>query len=678
MKAMNLPVMIVVWAILGLFLLLVTVIPWMPLKFITLMIAGAGISYAAVSQCQNRFFPKKQLPLVMEALSGDKDLSAFQGLNGQTRSDLKHLYAENVRKEIDRAIDALEAERPPVVLQNNIWDGILRAFAGDADGADRILGPGIAGKIKNEVDAVIASETSKLRQTGVSMDSEFSLMENLSGELEHCVQSMYASSRNAAKANRIAFEARDIASHSNETVAQLVDSITSISRNSEKIKNIAESINAIAYRTNLLALNASIEAARAGEAGKGFNVVAMEVKELAGQAKSDANETQELIDIMTRQISTADQQVRQSADAFASLADKSHETGTLIEQLQESSLSGSHDMDRAHIGLLQSSVSVKRKWKASHEIQGLAGSAPELLLPKTYKIQTQWYPQAQFAGYYVAFENGYYKDAGLNVEIVDGGPETNPILSLIRGEFSFITAWLSSTITTLNRGADIALLSQIFQKSGLTLVALKESGIHSIRNLKQKTISSWGGIFEYPIQAMNLDHELDMEILDYGADMKKVRDGEIDVIAVMSYNELLGIYDSGISEEELSLIRMSDVGYNFPEDGLYTCRSLLQDDEAACRQFAEASIRGWMAARQDKEMALECTMRHHQRSPMKTSKGFQKRMLDEVCRLIDSQDANLGHLRTGGYDQTQQALKRFGMIKSTVDISNFYANLHSN
>jgi NitT/TauT family transport system substrate-binding protein len=381
---------------------------------------------------------------------------------------------------------------------------------------------------------------------------------------------------------------------------------------------------------------------------------------------------------MTRQISTADQQVRQSADAFASLADKSHETGTLIEQLQESSLSGSHDMDRAHIGLLQSSVSIKRKWKASHEIQGLARSAPELLLPKTYKIQTQWYPQAQFAGYYVAFENGYYKDAGLNVEIVDGGPETNPILSLIRGEFSFITAWLSSTITTLNRGADIALLSQIFQKSGLTLVALKESGIHSIRNLKQKTISSWGGIFEYPIQAMNLDHELDMEILDYGADMKKVRDGEIDVIAVMSYNELLGIYDSGISEEELSLIRMSDVGYNFPEDGLYTCRSLLQDDEAACRQFAEASIRGWMAARQDKEMALECTMRHHQRSPMKTSKGFQKRMLDEVCRLIDSQDANLGHLRTGGYDQTQQALKRFGMIKSTVDISNFYANLHSN
>jgi NitT/TauT family transport system substrate-binding protein len=278
----------------------------------------------------------------------------------------------------------------------------------------------------------------------------------------------------------------------------------------------------------------------------------------------------------------------------------------------------------------------------------------------------------------VAFENGYYKDAGLNVEIVDGGPETNPILSLIRGEFSFITAWLSSTITTLNRGADIALLAQIFQKSGLTLVALKESGIHSIRNLKQKTISSWGGIFEYPIQAMNLDHELDMEILDYGADMKKVRDGEIDVIAVMSYNEFLGIYDSGISEEELSLIRMSDVGYNFPEDGLYTCRSLLQDDEAACRQFAEASIRGWMAARQDKEMALECTMRHHQRSPMKTSKGFQKRMLDEVCRLIDSQYANLGHLRTGGYDQTQQALKRFGMIKSTVDISNFYANLHSN
>ena len=59
-----------------------------------------------------------------------------------------------------------------------------------------------------------------------SMDAEFSHMEDLSGELEHFVQSMYSSSRNAAKANRIAFEARDIASHSNEVVEQLEESIT--------------------------------------------------------------------------------------------------------------------------------------------------------------------------------------------------------------------------------------------------------------------------------------------------------------------------------------------------------------------------------------------------------------------------------------------------------------------
>lgn len=662
-----------IWIFAGSVVLFFGFISSVPLKIGLFIILGTGIGSLAARYSKSRFLLKTQIAPLLGILSGNKDEHLVSPVDAETFENLQQLYKDQVRLMTKQALDDIEATRPPAVFQDKIPEGFNLAIQGDYAAADHILGNGISRKIMDAIHAHMESEKQDADESKDSMDSEFSRIDDLSDDLENSVGSMSISSRNAAKANRIAFEARDMAAQNRDIVDRLTHSISLISQSSARIKDIAGSINSIAIQTNLLALNASIEAARAGDAGKGFNVVAMEVKTLSGQAREAADQTRELIDNIIQQVATADKQVQENSNAFSSLVEKSDQTGKLIETIQESSLASSHDMDRIHIGLIQASVSLKGKCRDC----GLASTgrevrAPELLIPRTYKIQTQWYPQAQFAGFYLAMEKGYYKDAGLKVELVDGGPESNPIFSLMRGELSFITAWLSSTITVFDRGAEIVLLSQIFQKSGLTLVALKESGIRTIKDLKQKTISSWGGIFEYPIQAMNLEHDLDMEILDAGADLGKVRKGEIDVIAVMSYNELLTIYDSGVKKTDLTLIPMSDVGYNFPEDGLYTSRSLLLNDAQACRQFSDASIRGWEAAKKDKEAALECTMAHHKRSPFQTSRSLQKRMLDDVCRLIDSPDASLGLLQPNGFEQTKKALKRIGMIQNPVDISRFY------
>ncbi len=89
---------------------------------------------------------------------------------------------------------------------------------------------------------------------------------------------------------------------------------------------------------------------------------------------------------------------------------------------------------------------------------------------KDVSIQLKWLPQAQFMGYYVALDKGYYTDAGLNVSIVPGGGDIGETTAVYTGQVDFGVTWVSNLIAAKAGGMDLTEVAQVYQRSGLVLV----------------------------------------------------------------------------------------------------------------------------------------------------------------------------------------------------------------
>ena len=113
-------------------------------------------------------------------------------------------------------------------------------------------------------------------------------------------------------------------------------------------------------------------------------------------------------------------------------------------------------------------------------------------------IQLKWVTQAQFAGYYVAQDKGFYADEGLDVTIKPGGPDIAPPQVLAGGGADLMLNWMPSALAAREKGVPIVNIAQPFKSSGLQLTCRKETGIKSPADFRGKTIGVWFFGNEYP------------------------------------------------------------------------------------------------------------------------------------------------------------------------------------
>ena len=287
----------------------------------------------------------------------------------------------------------------------------------------------------------------------------------------------------------------------------------------------------------------------------------------------------------------------------------------------------------------------------------------------------QWFPQAQFAGYYVAFEKGLYKQHGIDLKILRGGPERSFREMLAGGQADFASQFLSTGIEKRSKGFRIVNIGQIVQRSGLMLVAKKSSGIHTPADLNGKQISLWKD-FELQPRAFFRKYNLHVEVIPQAYTLNLFLRGGVDAASAMWYNEYHSILSAGVNEDELTTFFFDRHGLNFPEDAVFCLEETWRRDPALCRAFMKATLEGWQHAFAHPEEALDIVMKYVDEARINTSRAHQKWMFERMRDIILPQDKHrtLGRLSEADYRTVSRELHHAGIIKTIPSYGAFHVD----
>jgi NitT/TauT family transport system substrate-binding protein len=298
-----------------------------------------------------------------------------------------------------------------------------------------------------------------------------------------------------------------------------------------------------------------------------------------------------------------------------------------------------------------------------------ASAAPQGAKLTNITLQLKWVPQAQFAGYYAASLLGYYKAAGLNVTLKNGGPDIIPEQVVASGQAQFGVDWLPSLLAARDKGTDLVNIAQVFARSGMTQLTWKSSGIDTIAKMKGKKVANWLGGNQYELFAaltkagMNPEKNQGVTIVQQPFDMNLFLKHQVDSASAMTYNELAQVLETGVKLSQINVIKMQDVGTGMLEDGLFATGAWLKSpaNQAIAVKFIGASLAGWIYCRDNQAACVNLTLKEGPTLP----KGHQTWMMNEINKLIWPNASGIGIMNTADYARTAAISKQFGVVSKT-------------
>ncbi len=275
-------------------------------------------------------------------------------------------------------------------------------------------------------------------------------------------------------------------------------------------------------------------------------------------------------------------------------------------------------------------------------------------------LQLKWVTQAQFAGYYVAQDRGFYEEENLDVTIKPGGPDIAPPQVIAGGGADVIVEWMPAALAARERGVPLVNIAQPFKSSGMMLTCLKETGVESPEDFPGRTLGVWFFGNEYPFLSWmsQLDiptegGEDGVEVLKQGFNVDPLLQGQADCISTMTYNEYWQVIDAGISPDELITFKYEDQGVATLEDGLYVLEENLEDPAFRDKmvRFVRASMRGWKWAEENPEEAAMIVLDNDATGAQ--TEEHQIRMMGEIAKLTAG---SAGALDPADYQRTVESL----------------------
>ena len=263
-------------------------------------------------------------------------------------------------------------------------------------------------------------------------------------------------------------------------------------------------------------------------------------------------------------------------------------------------------------------------------------------------LQLQWVTQSQFAGYYVALDQGFYEEEGLNVTILPGGPDIAPPQVLAGGGADVMLNWMPSALAAREKGLPVVNIAQPFKTSGLMLTCWKDTGIESVADFPGKTIGVWFFGNEYPFLSWMSQAGISTDggddgvtVLKQGFNVDPLLQRQADCISTMTYNEYGQVLDAGVSPDELVTFKYEDQGVATLEDGIYALEENLEDPVFVDKmvRFVRASMKGWKWAEENPADAAGIVLDNDETGAQ--TEAAQVRMMGEIAKLTAGSDGSL-------------------------------------
>ncbi|PZQ95680.1 MAG: nitrate ABC transporter substrate-binding protein [Cereibacter sphaeroides] len=275
-------------------------------------------------------------------------------------------------------------------------------------------------------------------------------------------------------------------------------------------------------------------------------------------------------------------------------------------------------------------------------------------------LQLKWVTQAQFAGYFVAKDKGFYEEENLNVTIKPGGPDVAPTQVVAGGGADVVIDWMPSALAAREKGLPLVNIAQPFKSSGMMLTCMKDSGVTTPKEFPGHTLGVWFGGNEYPFLSWMATLGIPTDgsangvtVLKQGFNVDPLLQKQAACISTMTYNEYWQVIDAGITPEQLVTFKYEDEGVATLEDGLYVLEDKLKDPafEDKMVRFVRASMKGWKWAEENPDEAAMIVLENDETGAQ--TEQHQKRMMGEIAKLTAGSN---GALDVADADRTVKIL----------------------
>ena len=292
----------------------------------------------------------------------------------------------------------------------------------------------------------------------------------------------------------------------------------------------------------------------------------------------------------------------------------------------------------------------------------LAGAQP---MGSKFVFTPQATAQAQFAGYYVALEKGYYAEEGLDVVIVHPYLTQSAVESIWEGICVATTLPLPMAMKTVDQGLPLVNVLQTSMNSGLMVVSRSGEDPWAIKKARVAAFRAGFGLMAQTYAAL---HQIEFEPVMTASMVNLFTAGAVDATLAMSFDEYYELLQTGLVSPDRGIYRFEEGEYNIQEDGVYVTRAFYEGNREACEGFARASRRGWEWASEHREEALDLVMRYVKEYRIATNRTLQKLMLDEVLRLQVGRDSGVREfrLRRDMVEKANDAMLRAGVLIGPV------------